>query len=198
MEEHGGQLGLKPFIATDWRTARSGRDQLRKDKAHEIKDLRAAQRTSTGCLSPIAAPQAIDAAGHPALFMVDTISLASTDYRHDNGASMSPSAAPGPDAAPGMAFNAISDKAIAASKAPSTKAPVVGGHAQHEQDRLLLHAGHQYAARLGGGDRHAARGGLETCSPATTGCRGDAPRGARLGARDHVPRSKYYSPPSPP
>ena len=41
--------------------------------------------TSTGCVSPIAAVRAaIDAAGHPALLLVDTISsLASIDYRHD-------------------------------------------------------------------------------------------------------------------
>jgi len=47
--------------------------------------------TSTGVTSDIAAVRrAIDAAGHPALLMVDTISgLASADYRHDEWASMS-------------------------------------------------------------------------------------------------------------
>src|SRR6186997_1564272 len=60
-----------------------------------------------------------DTAGHPALFFVDTISsLASTDYRHDEwgvdvtvGGSQKGLMLP-----PGMSFNAISDKAIAASK----------------------------------------------------------------------------------
>ena len=76
--------------------------------------------TSTGCLSPIAEiRKAIDAAGHPALFMVDTISsLASTDYRHDEwGVDVTVGGAQkGLMLPPGMSFNAVSDKALAASK----------------------------------------------------------------------------------
>ena len=76
--------------------------------------------TSTGCLSPIAEiRKAIDAAGHPALFMVDTISsLASTDYRHDEwGVDVTVGGAQkGLMMPPGMSFNAVSDKALAASK----------------------------------------------------------------------------------
>jgi alanine-glyoxylate transaminase / serine-glyoxylate transaminase / serine-pyruvate transaminase len=96
-------------------------DYLRKDKAHEIKAVCVLHNeTSTGCLSPIAAIRhAIDAAGHPALFMVDTVSsLASTDYRHDEwGVDVTVGGAQkGLMLPPGMSFNAISDKAIAASK----------------------------------------------------------------------------------
>ena len=84
------RLGLKPeFIKTDWRVGADPKvieEHLRKDKAHEIKAVCVLHNeTATGCLSPIGEiRKAIDAAGHPALLLVDTISsLASTDYRHD-------------------------------------------------------------------------------------------------------------------
>jgi alanine-glyoxylate transaminase/serine-glyoxylate transaminase/serine-pyruvate transaminase len=76
--------------------------------------------TSTGVTSRIAEiRRAIDKAGHPALFMVDTISsLASIDYRHDEwgvdvtvGGSQKGLMLP-----PGLSFNAISEKALAANK----------------------------------------------------------------------------------
>ena len=118
-------LGLKPeFIKTDWRIGADPsavEDYLRKDTKKEIKAVCVLHNeTSTGCLSPIAEiRKAIDKAGHPALLFVDTISsLASTDYRHDEwgvdvtvGGSQKGLMLP-----PGMSFNAISDKAIAASK----------------------------------------------------------------------------------
>lgn len=119
------RLGLKPeFIETDWRT---GADpalieaRLREDKNKEIKAVCVLHNeTSTGCSSPIAAiRKAIDAAGHPALFMVDTISsLASTDYRHDEwGVDVAVGGAQkGLMLPPGMSFNALSEKSIAASK----------------------------------------------------------------------------------
>ena len=119
------KLGLKPeLIPTDWRVGTDPKlieARLREDKAHEIKAVCVLHNeTSTGCLSPIAEiRKAIDAAGHPALFMVDTISsLASTDYRHDEwGVDVSVGGAQkGLMLPPGMSFNAISDKAIAASK----------------------------------------------------------------------------------
>src|SRR6201988_3343411 len=119
------KLGLRPeFIPGDWRTGADPakiEDHLRKDKAHEIKAVCVLHNeTATGCLSPIAAiRKAIDAAGHPALFMVDTISsLASADYRHDEwGVDVSVGGAQkGLMLPPGMSFNAISDKAIAAAK----------------------------------------------------------------------------------
>ena len=63
--------------------------------------------------------KAIDNAGHPALLMVDTISsLASTDYRHDEwGVDVTVGGAQkGLMLPPGMSFNAVSDKALAANK----------------------------------------------------------------------------------
>jgi len=119
------KLGLKPeFITTDWRQGidpKTIEAKLREDKAKEIKAVCVLHNeTSTGALTPIAeVRKAIDAAGHPALLMVDTISsLASADYRHDEwGVDVSVGGAQkGLMLPPGMSFNAISDKAIAANK----------------------------------------------------------------------------------
>ena len=119
------KLGLKTeFVTTDWRHGvdpAAVEARLREDKKHEIKAVCFLHNeTSTGCLSSVAAVRkAIDAAGHPALMMVDTISsLASTDYRHDEwGVDVSVGGAQkGLMLPPGMSFNAISDKALAASK----------------------------------------------------------------------------------
>jgi alanine-glyoxylate transaminase/serine-glyoxylate transaminase/serine-pyruvate transaminase len=119
------RLGLKPdLIATDWRGGADPKTieaKLREDKAKEIKAVCVLHNeTSTGCLSPIAEiRKAIDAADHPALLMVDTISsLASTDYRHDEwGVDVSVGGAQkGLMLPPGMSFNAISEKALAANK----------------------------------------------------------------------------------
>jgi len=119
------KIGLQAeLIATDWR---SGADpklieaRLKEDKKHEIKAVCVLHNeTSTGALSPIVEiRKAIDAAGHPALFMVDTISsLASADYRHDEwGVDVSVGGAQkGLMLPPGMSFNAVSDKALAANK----------------------------------------------------------------------------------
>lgn len=119
------RLGLKPeFIPGDWR---GGVDpalveaHLRKDTKKEIKAVCVLHNeTSTGCASDIAAiRKAIDAAGHPALYLVDTISsLASTDYRHDEwGVDVAVGGAQkGLMLPPGMSFNALSEKSIAASK----------------------------------------------------------------------------------
>jgi alanine-glyoxylate transaminase/serine-glyoxylate transaminase/serine-pyruvate transaminase len=119
------RLGIVPeFIATDWR---HGADpaliekRLREDKNKEIKAVCVLHNeTSTGALTPIAdIRKAIDAASHPALFMVDTISsLASADYRHDEwGVDVSVGGAQkGLMLPPGMSFNAVSDKALAANK----------------------------------------------------------------------------------
>ncbi|HXF53208.1 MAG TPA: aminotransferase class V-fold PLP-dependent enzyme [Hyphomicrobiaceae bacterium] len=117
------RLGLKPeFLKGDWR---SGADaaaieaRLREDRAREIKAVCVVHNeTSTGATTDVAAVRrAIDRAGHPALFMVDTISsLASIDYRHEEwgvdvtvGGSQKGLMLP-----PGLSFNAISDKALAA------------------------------------------------------------------------------------
>jgi alanine-glyoxylate transaminase / serine-glyoxylate transaminase / serine-pyruvate transaminase len=119
------KLGLKPeFIKGDWRTGANAaaiEEHLRKDKAHEIKAVCVLHNeTATGCLTPIdGIRKAINAAGHPALLMVDTISsLASTDYRHDEwGVDVTIGGAQkGLMLPPGMSFNAVSDKALAATK----------------------------------------------------------------------------------
>jgi alanine-glyoxylate transaminase/serine-glyoxylate transaminase/serine-pyruvate transaminase len=118
-------IGLKPeFIPTDWRIGADPNaieQYLRKDTKKEIKAVCVLHNeTSTGCLSPIAeVRKAIDAAVHPALLLVDTISsLASTDYRHDEwGVDVTVGGAQkGLMLPPGMSFNAVSDKALAASK----------------------------------------------------------------------------------
>jgi alanine-glyoxylate transaminase/serine-glyoxylate transaminase/serine-pyruvate transaminase len=122
------KLGLKPeSLPGDWRTGADPQaieQRLREDREHRIKAVCVVHNeTSTGVTSRIGeVRKAIDAAQHPALFMVDTISsLASIDYRHDEwgvdvtvGGSQKGLMLP-----PGLSFNALSDKALAASKAAS-------------------------------------------------------------------------------
>jgi alanine-glyoxylate transaminase / serine-glyoxylate transaminase / serine-pyruvate transaminase len=119
------KLGLKPeFLPGDWR---SGADpqaiekRLREDRDKRIKAVCVVHNeTSTGVTSRIAeVRKAIDAAKHPALFMVDTISsLASIDYRHDEwGVDVTVAGSQkGLMLPPGLSFNAVSDKALAAAK----------------------------------------------------------------------------------
>ena len=119
------KLGLKPeFLPGDWR---SGADpqavekRLRADGEKRIKAVCVVHNeTSTGVASRIAeVRKAIDAAAHPALYMVDTISsLASIDYRHDEwGVDVTVAGSQkGLMLPPGLSFNAISDKALAAAK----------------------------------------------------------------------------------
>jgi alanine-glyoxylate transaminase / serine-glyoxylate transaminase / serine-pyruvate transaminase len=119
------KIGLQPeFITSDWR---AGADparieaRLKDDTAHEIKAVCVVHNeTSTGCVTLIKeVRKAIDAAGHPALLMVDTISsLGSIDYRHDEwgvdvtvGGSQKGLMLP-----PGLSFNALGEKALAAAK----------------------------------------------------------------------------------
>jgi alanine-glyoxylate transaminase / serine-glyoxylate transaminase / serine-pyruvate transaminase len=119
------KLGLEVvFIPGDWR---HGVDpaaleaRLSDDRAHTIKAVCAVHNeTSTGVTSRIPELRAaIDRAGHPALFLVDTISsLASIDYRHQEwgvdvtvGGSQKGLMLP-----PGLGFNAVSSKALAAAK----------------------------------------------------------------------------------
>jgi alanine-glyoxylate transaminase/serine-glyoxylate transaminase/serine-pyruvate transaminase len=119
------KLGFKPiFIESDWRTgadAKAIEAKLREDKERKIKAVAVLHNeTSTGCVShPQEVRRAIDAAGHPALLLVDTISsLASIDYRHDEwGVDVTVGGAQkGLMLPPGISFNAIGEKALAASK----------------------------------------------------------------------------------
>jgi len=95
--------------------------RLREDTARGIKAVCVVHNeTSTGVTSDIAAVRrAIDAAGHPALLMVDTISgLASADYRHDEwGVDVTVSGSQkGLMLPPGISFNALSPRALEAAK----------------------------------------------------------------------------------
>ncbi|HEY0266533.1 MAG TPA: aminotransferase class V-fold PLP-dependent enzyme [Rhizomicrobium sp.] len=96
-------------------------ERLAKDKEHRIKAVCVVHNeTSTGVTSDIAAVRrAIDDAKHPALLLVDSISgLASADYRHDAwGVDVTISGSQkGLMLPPGLGFNALSPRAIEASK----------------------------------------------------------------------------------
>jgi alanine-glyoxylate transaminase/serine-glyoxylate transaminase/serine-pyruvate transaminase len=119
------KLGINPeFIGDDWRRgADAGKIEARlaADPEHRIKAVCVVHNeTSTGVTSDIAAVRrAIDRAGHPALLLVDTISsLGSIDYRHDEwGVDVTVSGSQkGLMLPPGLSFNAVSAKAIAASR----------------------------------------------------------------------------------
>jgi alanine-glyoxylate transaminase/serine-glyoxylate transaminase/serine-pyruvate transaminase len=123
------RLGLEPeFLGLPgyegWRAgvqANMIEDRLRKDTGHTIKAVCVVHNeTSTGVTSNIpAVRRAIDAAVHPALLLVDTISgLACADYQHDAwGVDVTISGSQkGLMLPPGISFNALSDNAIAASK----------------------------------------------------------------------------------
>ncbi len=123
-QELAGRLGLDVDMAEgDWRHGVSADDvesRLSDDKDHKIKAVCVVHNeTSTGVTSNIAAVRkAMDAAKHPALLFVDTISsLASIDYRHDEwgvdvtvGCSQKGLMLP-----PGLGFNAVGKKALAAN-----------------------------------------------------------------------------------
>jgi alanine-glyoxylate transaminase / serine-glyoxylate transaminase / serine-pyruvate transaminase len=100
--------------------------RLKQDSAHSIKAVCVVHNeTSTGVTSDIAAVRrALDAAKHPALLLVDTISgLASAEYQHDAwGVDVTISGSQkGLMLPPGMSFNAVSPKALDAAK--SAKLP---------------------------------------------------------------------------
>ena len=119
------RLGLQPeFIGGDWRRgidATQIEAKLNDDKAHAIKAVCVVHNeTSTGVTSKIAeVRKAIDRAQHPALLLVDTVSgLGAIDYRHDEwGVDVTVAGSQkGLMLPPGLSFNAVSEKALAASK----------------------------------------------------------------------------------
>ena len=123
------RVGLKTEVMCDpgaevWRfgvRADLIEERLKADTQHAIKAVCVVHNeTSTGVTSNIAAVRkAIDAAKHPALLLVDTISgLGSADYKHDEwGVDVSISGSQkGLMLPPGISFNAVSSKAMAASK----------------------------------------------------------------------------------
>jgi alanine-glyoxylate transaminase/serine-glyoxylate transaminase/serine-pyruvate transaminase len=113
------------FIPGDWR---HGADidqieaRLAADQTHKIKAVMVVHNeTSTGCVTaPLEVRKAMDRTKHPALLMVDTISgLAAMEYEHDAwGIDVSVGGSQkGLMLPPGLGFNAISEKALAAAKA---------------------------------------------------------------------------------
>jgi alanine-glyoxylate transaminase/serine-glyoxylate transaminase/serine-pyruvate transaminase len=118
------RLGLQvDFVPGDWRHGVDPaivEQKLADDRAGDFKAVAVVHNeTSTGVTSRIAGVRrAIDAARHAALLLVDAVSsLGSIDYRHDEwGADVSVSSSQkGMMLPPGLGFNAISDKALAAS-----------------------------------------------------------------------------------
>ncbi len=119
------KLGLETeFLETDWRRGvdpQAIEDRLKKDTENKIKAVCVVHNeTSTGSTSRIDEVRgAMNAAGHDALLMVDTISsLASMDYRHDEwGVDVTVSGSQkGLMLPPGLSFNALSERAIEESK----------------------------------------------------------------------------------
>jgi alanine-glyoxylate transaminase/serine-glyoxylate transaminase/serine-pyruvate transaminase len=119
------RLGLiVDLIPGDWRHGVDPAQveaRLVEDRQHAIKAVCVVHNeTSTGVTSRIPLiRKAIDQANHPALLMVDTISsLASIDYRHDEwGVDVTVAGSQkGLMLPPGLSFNAISDKALAATR----------------------------------------------------------------------------------
>ncbi len=120
-----GRLGLDiDFVPGDWRRGVDPalvEEKLAADREHRVKAVCVVHNeTSTGVRSRIPEIRAaIDQARHPALLMVDTISsLASSDYRHDEwkvdvtvAGSQKGLMLP-----PGLGFNAVSKKALAAAE----------------------------------------------------------------------------------
>ncbi len=120
-----GRLGLEiDFVPGDWRHGvdpAAVEARLAEDRGQAIKAVAVVHNeTSTGVTSAVGeVRRAMDRAGHPAMLMVDTISsLASIDYRHDEwgvdvtvGCSQKGLMLP-----PGLGFNAVSEKALSASK----------------------------------------------------------------------------------
>lgn len=143
-EELANRIGIEPeFIGGDWRHGvdpEKVAERLRADTDHEIKAVCCVHNeTSTGVTSQIAkVRKAIDSTGHPALFMVDTISgLASADYRHDEwGVDVTITGSQkGLMLPPGLGFNCVSKKALDAHEKSGFKksywdwGPMLGNNA---------------------------------------------------------------------
>ncbi len=112
------------YLPGDWRrgvVAEAVGARLAEDRQHRIKAVMAVHNeTSTGVTSDIAAlRRAMEAANHPALLMVDSVSsLGSIDYRHEEwGVDVTVSGSQkGLMLPPGLSFTAVSDKALAAAR----------------------------------------------------------------------------------
>src|ERR1700748_1940381 len=113
------------FLPTDWRRGADVEQieaRLAGARLHKIQDVMAVHNeTSTSCVThPLEVRKALNRTNHPALLMVDTISgVGSQEYEHDAwgidvsvGGSQKALMLP-----PGLSFNAVSEKALAVSKA---------------------------------------------------------------------------------
>lgn len=118
------RLGLSvEWLEGDWRHGvdpEAVEVALKKDQGGRIKAVLAVHsETSTGVASRIPLiRKAMDAAGHPALLLVDTISsLGSMDYRHDEwGVDVTVCCSQkGLMLPPGLGMNAVSDRALEAA-----------------------------------------------------------------------------------
>lgn len=119
------RLGLQvDYLPGDWRSgveAAAIEAALAADREHRIKAVAMVHNeTATGVLSDVAAVRAaLDAVHHPALLMVDAVSsLGAVDYRHDDwGVDVTISGSQkGLMLPPGLAFTALSDKALTANR----------------------------------------------------------------------------------
>ncbi|MFD6435657.1 pyridoxal-phosphate-dependent aminotransferase family protein [Streptomyces venezuelae] len=124
-QQMAASLGLYvDFLPGDWRHGASPgavAERLAADSARTIKAVCVVHNeTSTGVTSRVPEiRRAMDATGHPALLLVDTISsLGSIDYRHDEwGVDVTVAGSQkGLMLPPGLGFNAVSEKALAASR----------------------------------------------------------------------------------
>lgn len=124
-KQTAARLGIDvDFVPGDWR---HGADPtfveavLKEDRGHQIKAVMVVHNeTSSSVVNDIAAiRKAMDRAKHPALLIVDTISsLGSLDFRMDEwGVDVTIAGSQkGLMLPPGLSFNGISEKALAASK----------------------------------------------------------------------------------
>jgi len=119
-----GSLGLEvDLVPGSWRRGVDPalvHERLATDRTHAVRAVMVVHNeTSTGVTSDVPAIRAaVDAAGHPALLLVDTVSsLASIDYRHDEwGVDVTVSCSQkGLMLPPGLGFNALGERALAAS-----------------------------------------------------------------------------------
>ena len=120
-----GRFGLSAeLIPGDWHRgadAAALAERLQADRGHEIRAVMAVHNETSTCVTSNipALRKAMDAAGHPALLLVDTVSsLATMDYRHDEwGVDVTVAGSQkGLMLPPGLCFNAIGEKALAAGK----------------------------------------------------------------------------------
>jgi alanine-glyoxylate transaminase/serine-glyoxylate transaminase/serine-pyruvate transaminase len=130
------KLGLVPeLLPGDWRHGADPTaigERLAADRTGEIKAVMVVHNeTSTGITSRIEAVRdAITQAGHDALLLVDTVSsLGAIPVRHDDwGADVTVSASQkGLMLPPGLGFNAVSEKALAAAERAAGR-PAASGH----------------------------------------------------------------------